>query len=764
MLLLREPGGDTMRFAISRRTLCSLLATTCFWLGASLKTQASDAMLLEQAIDIQTGLDLANFPTKTLYRSKKDKDQFYYLPANMRFALDKDDQPMLTVYKYNLVYNNGNFADLKENTALGEVYQGGTLKATLTMGLKQNELQILEDALKAKGISQSPKVGRLPLNKASFTVTLTDPEKEGSQMLLGPFPAPVSADIIAIQQPLTKSATDIFYTILTGKKPKLDANGDPELDSNGDPVMQPVKVPDFPMNVLLTFEYGGYGLDGTVEVIGKWDNVYKSTSEKMEAEVNYWFISAKASYEDTKSELLQNANIEIKYDGEVPPELKKDYDGRVMDKILEQAFDLGGLEPAAEDALDPNAAKVASPSGQELFGKPAGAAIGYAKKAVSRGRKGDIRIKTTLLNRITKDDARYAVLDMTNVTEDNVMVIEPSDWSVARVQAEISEDAAPWFVTFNKDGARNAQLVNLTYGTPVSRQTFPKQILPGSGVQDFGPFPNGGDPKVEVAWNLSYAPLPEIVALFGIDPKIDVDGRMVDNPSYLSVSGAYPKVTTALTKYYSFRGPEASTESGSVADKSGSGTKSGAASKSASSSKSGSSSKSSAASKSTASKSSSSNKSAGTTPAQSGPVFNMKGDLRLMSGITLSAAAFPLKPDRLYLQPMFLGPDEGFNWDSPGNVITLKVEQEYTMPDGKKDKISYSLGRVTMKDGSPVVSPAEPLQAIILQGSAAGSAKLIAENLVLSRDNGQRVTKSNVVLISELESGSPVIVLDNLIK
>jgi hypothetical protein len=633
---------------------------------------ASDAMLLEKTIDIQTGLGLRNFPSKTLYRSKKDPDQFYYLPANIRLALDKEYRPMLTVYKYNLVYSNGNFQDLQENVALGEVYQGGTLKATFTMGLRQNELTTLESAIKAKGLSARPKVGRLPLTKAAFSVALTDPENPGgAKMLLGPFPAPVSAGVIAVQEPLSRSATDIFYTILTRK------------GEDG----KTVAVPDAPINILMNCEYAGYGLDATVEVKGTWDNVYKAAQDRYDARAGYWFVDKSASYERQKSELKQAANIEITYDGDVPEEMRRDYDNRVMDQILEQAFDLGGLEPTDADNLDDAAGRARSPDGQVLFGRPVGVSVGYARKAVSRQKTGNIQIKTKLLSRVSKEDARYAVLDVQGLDpQRNVMVVEPRDWSVARVRAEISEDVAPWFVMTKPNGERLPQFVSMTYGTSVSRQTFPKPIVPGSGIVDFGPFPNGGQPKVEVKWNLAFAPWPAIKKALAIEQNM--------------VAASYSQVQQAMMKYYA---------------------------------------------------------------GSAGPAHTMQGDLRLTSAISLTSAALPLKPEPLILSPSLIGPSEGgFNWYDPGNTVVLVVEQEYELKNGSRQKFTAPLGPIKMGTG-PVAVPMAPLQAIILKGEKAKTAKLKAQAIVIAKEDGRRVIKQNVVLADDIQSGSPTIILDDIL-
>ncbi len=634
---------------------------------AASPASGSDAMLLEDTIDIQTGLNLPNFPARTLYRSKKDKtgSQFYYLPTNIRFALDQEGRPMLTLYKYDLSYNNGNFVP-PGDTKQSETYQGGTLKATFSMGLRENELETLKQALiKEQGIA-NPKIGRLPLTKAEFTVSLTDPANPGGpKVLLGPFPAPVSADIIAVQEPLSKAATDIFYAILTQK----GADG------------KPVAVPDAPINILMNFSYAGYGLDSSVTVTGEWENLYKASETKMSAKGSFWFVSVDASYEDKKSQLVQDAAITITYDGDVSDEIRKDYDTRVMDRILEQAFDLGGLSPSDKDNLGEDAGKSKAPDGQTVFGRPAGIGLGFARKAVSREKKGKIFLQTNLLSRIDKEDARYGVLDMRGIDKGNAMEITPSDWSVPKVLAEISPDVAPWF-------GLEPHVVNLTYKTDKGPQTFPKTLFPGAGFTDFGNFPKGNDPKVEIHWGLRFASWKQI------KEELDITTD--------TASASYNTVVSAMTKFYQ-------------------------------------------------------------TP--QGAAYSMSGDLRLMSGISLSSTALPLKPVHLVVSPIIIGPDGPetvFNWYDPANLVALAIEQDYTIR-GTKQTLKTNLGFVPMTMGS-VGMPNDTLQAFTLEGEGAGKVKLVANSIIVAKKDGSRVLKQKVVLDDDLQSGSVVILLDDILR
>ncbi len=630
------------------------------WSTASL---ASDAKVLTDTIDIETMLDQKNFPTKTLFRAKHDDDQFYYLPANLRFAKDKDNRPMFTVYKYNLVYNNGNFVDLVEDEEKGNVYQGGTLKATLTMGLMGDELSILENKLIEKGISSNPKIGRLPLNKASFSVELTDPQSpDGAKVLLGPFTAPVTADIIAVQQPLSKSATDIFHTILTKKS------------EDG----KTVSVPDAPINVLLSFDYDGYGLDSKISVTGKWDNVYKASESKMEVKGDYWFVSGSASYEDKKSELLQDANIEVTTDGqEIAPEVKELVYGEIVDRILTSAFDLGGLEPAPEDSLDPDAGSAPDGNGGTIFGRPVGVSVGFAMKAVSKKKKGDITFSDKALSRVNREDARYAVLDISNADpERNILEVNPSDWSVARVKAEIAGDLAPFFVE-QTDGDIRPQRVAMTYGTDVSRETFPQQITPGGDEIDFGPFPNGGDPNVEVKWTLPFAPWKQL------EEELD----LADSKT---AKGSWSAVQKTMKKIYADKGP---------------------------------------------------------------PAYSLKGDLRLMSGISLTASMLPVVPELAGLTIEVIGPEEGVDWDKRSNNVVLQIHQEVA---GVKNPMKLNLGRLPLDD-SYVISE-DPMQAIILTGPDVVSSKLVASSVGFSDEDGKRIRKRNVVIDEDLQDGGFVTV------
>jgi hypothetical protein len=527
----------TKKTPILKKCLLGGLAAISFSLISPLEIQASDAMLMQGTIDIQSkkGLDLNNFPTTTLYKSKKDPNQFYYLPPNLRFAVTEGGVPMITAYKYNLVYNDGNFIKPEEEEP-GKVYQGGTLKATFTMGLDKDEIHMLEKALIEKGLSPKPRIARLPLNKAEFSVTLTDPENPaGAKATVGPFPAPVSADIISIQEPLSRTAADILLKIFSGK------------DKDGKALPPPV---DPPINLLMVFDYDGYGLDTQIKVTGKWDNVYSATDTKAEVEASYWFVSTSTSVSSKTSELMQKANIEIEVDGDFSDAQKEQVRNDVSLKILEMAFDTTGLEPAAEDGLAEGAGKAPDAAKGSLFGRPVGVSVGFGMAVTSKGKKGDITYTEKGLMRINRPDARYALLDISKVNERNVVIVEPSDWSVAKVIAEISGDVGPFFLQKTPAGEARPQTIAMTYGTSVSKQTFPRPIVPGGDGIDFGAFPNGGEPKVEVTWNLPFAPWPQVkndLSLF--DDKL--------NASYSQVQGI-------LRQVYAKKGAPSFTTSGDL--------------------------------------------------------------------------------------------------------------------------------------------------------------------------------------------------------
>ena len=63
-----------------------------------------------------------------------------------------------------------------------------------------------------------------------------------------------------------------------------------------------------------------------------------------------------------------------------------------------------------------------------------------------------------------------------------------------------------------------------------------------------------------------------------------------------------------------------------------------------------------------------------------------------------------------------------------------------------------------------VAEPEEPLQAIVFRGPNAGTVKLLATINLWNDTTGKYVKKEKVVLSDDLQSGSPIIVLDEFLN
>ena len=593
-------------------------------LGAAVPVFGSDAKLMQDSVDVQTpgGLGLPDLPIKTLYQAKKNSNQFYYLPSNFRVALSMDQEkqtqiPMLAVYKYNLVYNGGNFKTPAEIDAT-KPQQGGFIKATFTTGLETGQLKQLRDALIAKKSlgTTDPKISRMPLDEASFTLTVIDPQDPKSMTVIGPIAAPLTDDTISILQPLSQSATDIPYTVLAGET------------KDG----KKLAVPDFPINLVLTFKYSGYGLDAMISVKGEWDNVYKATASKLETRTNYWFASATTSTESQSSSLIQDANIKITIDGIDDPETIKRFEGEFTKKIMDRAFDISGIKAKDSDALDANAAKAGETVAGKIFGVSAGVGIGYGSKAVSRNETGSIDITETLMSRIDMDDVRFSKLDMSNLGKSNLIVVNATDWAVGKVTATLASDVKPFLISKKSDGTVADQQIAMTYGSKVSKETYPRKISPGETF-NFGVVPADGDPEVNIKWTIPFAPWQQL--------KTDLAETTDD------LAGSWSQVQSAMEKLYE-----------------------------------------------------------GTPPS-----YTLAGDLKLMSGIPLSASALPVSPE-LYSKKLSVN-GYGVNtieWNAKGGInVVLTIEQQVT---GLDSPLSIPLAQFEQTTRSST----NPVKAIILKG------------------------------------------------
>jgi hypothetical protein len=516
------------------------------------QTQASDALLFMSRIDVETDVKIPNPPVKTIYQSHLDKNQYYYMPSNIRFAQAPPDpknpnttRPMFTVLKFNLAYNNGNWVDLtkkseEERKQDNEVYQGGVLKATFTFGLYPGELKVMRDALaeylkKANpGAEKSFKLGRFPLESASFSVYITDPENKDVKVQLGPFGAPVSEDIISVMAPLSRSATDILIPVIENKG-----------------------FADAPINVDLTMRYSGFDVPYEVNVKGDWSEVYKATDTKAEVKASYWFFDSNASYQKTASEIATNSKIEINISGQ--PKAKKpdgsEYDPveeikqRVIDQIMKSVFDTNTIQPSEKDQLGADQGKAGDAKGT-LFGKPVGVSVGFAMKEVDKRKTGSISFTQRGYQKIEQMDFRNAILDFGNIDpKQHLVEVNSSGWEVSTPGVEFALDLQPWFVsnsaTIAWPGEKGPQIRTLPKpGKPI---TFGQ-------IESYGVFGSPGKnatPVVPITYqclfNTSPAALKE--ANINTEKKETMDSLNAASNIYKSIYG--PTILIPLDNDYS---------------------------------------------------------------------------------------------------------------------------------------------------------------------------------------------------------------------
>jgi len=254
----------------------------------------------------------------------------------------------------------------------------------------------------------------MPLDAATFTLTVVDPQNPNSMTVIGPIAAPLTDDVIFNSLPLSQSATDILYTVLAGET------------KDG----KKIAVPDFPINLALTFEYTGYGLDNMIKIEGEWDNVYKAMASKLETKTNYWFASAPGSREQQTSNLIQDANINITIDGIDDPATFRRFEGEIEKKIMDMAFIISDIKAKDSDALDASNVKAGETMAGKIFGVSSGVSVGYGSKAVSRKMEGAINISERLARHLTLNDVCFSQLNMSNLGKSNLIVVNPTDRAV----------------------------------------------------------------------------------------------------------------------------------------------------------------------------------------------------------------------------------------------------------------------------------------------------------------------------------------------
>ena len=154
----------------------------------SVPVAASDAKLMEDSITVDAA---KGFSVKQLFQSEKNPSHYYYLPTKLRIRKSSDGEHQITIYRYNMAYSDGKWAEL--NTLKGqqnEVYQGGVLRAVFTFALEEGELKRLTQEVRAQRNDPNITISRLPLNSAETYIYIIDPEAKEQPAAAAPKKAP----------------------------------------------------------------------------------------------------------------------------------------------------------------------------------------------------------------------------------------------------------------------------------------------------------------------------------------------------------------------------------------------------------------------------------------------------------------------------------------------------------------------------------------------------------------------------------------------
>ncbi|MFO0949725.1 MAG: hypothetical protein U0835_00955 [Isosphaeraceae bacterium] len=516
------------------------------------RVDASDALLTMDRIDVDTDLGIKDAVVKTIFHSKLDENQYYYLPSTIRFATTDTDRPMFTLIKYNFVYDAKGqtvAADSPVISQNSDIYQGGVLKATFSFGLRKGELNTLNQTLKnylaksndpkLKARSTKFRLARFPLDTAKFTLTVADPAKtDGGQILIGPFNAPITDDIVSVMVPLSKPATDVLFGYLANK----DASGK----------VVPRAAVDIPIDVQLAMTYSGYDIPYQVKVTGTWDNVSKSIDTKASLKGNYWFVSAQADMQNQVSSMRKESNIQVEVLGNVDQTQQDAIKDKVMEEILKQAFDYSSIQPADGDKLKDTDGQAPQGTQGTLFGKPVGVSVGFSLKRVERKSTGSITFTRSGQSIITMADARFGKLELAlKDAKDHLTEIKEGDWRLAKPTIELAPDVAPFFTSHTLSiawpGPNGTDVLTWAAAKPGGLMRWDRNF--GSKVTE--------DAVVPFTWQCTMAPVTALrdAGVTGIDSPTTQDtltkaasvyGRIYGGALKVQGGNSYAKAPTAL--------------------------------------------------------------------------------------------------------------------------------------------------------------------------------------------------------------------------
>ncbi|HEX4612689.1 MAG TPA: hypothetical protein VH092_31125 [Urbifossiella sp.] len=381
-----------------------------------------------------------------IFKAEGNGNEFYYLPTDIRFALDDKNEPAFFLLKYNQPTDQSYVVSDVDGTKK-MARQGGILAIEVTYTLPEEKRAEIEKKLRALTKNEKASLALLPIDEASISLEYIDPATKEVKVKLPPETAPLSGNSFPFLIALSKDATDIMWDAFS--KPASTAI----------------------LNAKMAFKYTGYMAPLKVTVRGKWENVFEHESWNLNARGGFFFFSAKVDISKVFEKMQQDGTLEVKWKGGASPDAQKLVD-RLTDSLIPAIFNVDFGPP-------PEAAK-AEKAGGFFFG------ASFAYKKVEKRRQGNFFFDYERKEKVARADARGSrFADIDRLTkqgslERHFRVVTPGDWGLVAPRVYVNADLQKY--------AKVA--VSVRYGTDnpapaiFSSETAGKNIVPREWAPD----------------------------------------------------------------------------------------------------------------------------------------------------------------------------------------------------------------------------------------------------------------------------------------
>jgi len=360
-----------------------------------------------RAGEISVDEDIRTIDKVQIFKADGKSDEYYYLPTDIRFALDDKGEPAFFLLKYNQpidVLYEVSGADGTKKTGRS---QGGILAMEVSYTLSEEKRVEIEKKLREATKNPAARLALLPLDEASISLEYVDPATATVRVKTAAETAPLSGNTFPFLVALSKDATDIMWDAFS--KPASTAI----------------------LNAKIAFKYTGYTAPLKVTVRGNWENVFKHESWNLKAQGGFWFFSAKADISRVFEQMQQDGTLKVQWKGGASPDAQKMVD-RLTDSIIPAMFDTNFGPP-------PEPAHAEKAGG--FFG-----GVSFAYKSVEKLRKGNFLFDYERKEKVTRSDARgsrFSDIDKLSEKESvsrHFRVVDPTNWDLIAPRVSVNVD------------------------------------------------------------------------------------------------------------------------------------------------------------------------------------------------------------------------------------------------------------------------------------------------------------------------------------